>query len=108
MVGEAQYNKKKNPIKDFFKEFLEKSAGALLSFIGNINMAEWIEDILHLKSKIRKYAIILMLSITALTVLMLGIASYAASQFPRLGNGVSEILIGLILGISAFIYYKRR
>ena len=91
---------------DFFKEFLEKSTDMLLTLIKNINMTEWIKNILHLKSKIKKYIIIQMLLITALTVLILGVASFIGSQIPELGNGVSEILIGLILAIAVLIYYK--
>ncbi len=100
--------KKSSPVKDFFREFLEKSVEILLSLIEKINVTEYIKDILHLKSKIRKYTIILILSITALTVLMLGVASYIASQIPKLGNGVGEILVGLILAIVTLIYYKMR
>ena len=108
MVNHNTDKKKSNIVKDIFKEFMEKSAGILLSLIENINVTEWIKDILHLRSKIRKYTIVLILSITALTVLMLGVASYIASQTPKLGNGVAEILIGLILAIVAFIYHQMR
>ena len=100
--------KKSNIVKDFFREFLEKFADILLSLIEKINVTKWLKDILNLKSKIRKYIIVLILGITALTVLMLGVSSYVASQIPGLGNGVSEVLIGLILAIVALIYYKKR
>ena len=107
-MAKSNIAKKSSQVKVFVREFLEKSAGILLSLIENINAAEWIKDILHLKSKIRKHIIVLILSITALTVLMIGVASYIASQIPKLGNGAGEILIGLILAIVALIYYKMR
>ena len=92
----------------FIKEFFEKSGAALLSSVKNIDVTEWVKDILHLRSKLRKYAIFIILSTTALTVLMLGATSYTASQFPRLGNGVGEILMGSILMIFAIVYHNKR
>ena len=108
MVKRNTVKKNYSLFKNFLREFLEKSADTLLSLVENINVIEWMKDILHLRSKIRKYTIVLILSITALTVLMLGFASYIASRIPTLGNGIGEILIGLILAIIAFIYYNKR
>jgi hypothetical protein len=100
--------KKSGMVKDFVKVFLEKSTDLLLSLVENINVAEWIKDMFHLKTNIKKYAVVMVLSMSALTVLLLGVASYIASLLPELGNGVGEIFIGLILLIVALIYYKVR
>ena len=108
LAKSKQVKKKSNLIKNFITEFLEKSAITLLSLIENFNVGNWVKDVFHLKEKIRKYVIISVFSITASVVFMLGIASYLASKFPALGNGVSEILIGLVLAIIALIYYKQR
>ena len=108
MVKRKVVKKESNHIQNVFVEFLEKFAEVIVSLIEKVKVGEWINDLLHIKSRIKKYALLLVLSVVALIVFLLGFASFLASKIPFLGNGVGEMLIALILMVIIGIYYKIR
>ncbi|MFH1683166.1 MAG: hypothetical protein ABIA37_05215 [Candidatus Woesearchaeota archaeon] len=97
---------KKSELKKKLKQFLEGSLIILAGFISKINPVEWIKSIIHLKKNIRRYLVFLVLLIAGIVVFTLGLAAYIKYIFPILKNGLSEMLIGIILILISFIVYK--
>jgi hypothetical protein len=98
--------KKKSAFKDILKEFGTKTLEILVASIDTVNIVKWIQNISGIKEKIRKCIISAVVAIAGLAVLLLGVASFLASKFPVLGNGISELIVGVVVLIAATIYAK--
>jgi len=89
------------------KEFIDKSIGIFASVLEkNINIVSWIKNLVNVKAKIRKYTFAYLLAVAGITVLLIGLASYLNSIMPALTNGLSEIIVGVIVIIISLIIYK--
>lgn len=97
---------KKTTFKDLLKEFGTKALGILVASVESVNVINWIKNITNFKEKARKYAISGILSIAAITVVLLGIASCLAERVAALTIGMSQIIVGLVVIIIAAIYMK--
>ena len=98
--------KKKSGFKDLLKEFGTKALEIVVSSVDVALIAKWFQNIGGIKEKIKKGIISALLGIAGLVVLLMGIASFLASKFPVLGNGISELIVGVVIIIIATIYVK--
>jgi hypothetical protein len=90
-----------------FKEFIDKSIGIFASVLEkNINIVEWVKNLVNIKAKIRKYMFASLLAVAGVTVLLIGLASYINSLMPGLANGLSEIIVGVVVIIISLVIYK--
>ncbi|MBW3011870.1 hypothetical protein KY311_01675 [Candidatus Woesearchaeota archaeon] len=97
-----------NEFKRLLFEFAEKSTEILVYSLEKMNVAKMFSGILSIKAKLRKYFAMSVLALAGLIIFMLGLALYVKSIWPKLDNGVGEMIIGAILLVASLIIYQRR
>jgi|TARA_Y100000031_G_C8180015_1_gene365972 ABC-type transporter Mla subunit MlaD len=95
-------------IKSLINQFMQRSLQSLVSVVAQNadHLVEWVRNLPSLKEKIKRLLTAIILLSAGLAVFGIGISMYIASLFPELEDGLSYILIGLLLIIVAIVYIK--
>jgi hypothetical protein len=95
-------------LRSFMNKLMEKSFQSLFSVVAeeSEHIAKWVRNISGLGRKIRRLLTAFVLFAAGLGVLGIGIALYLNELFPELKNGVSHVLVGLIIILIASAYAK--
>ena len=94
--------------KSIFRQFMQKSLQSLVSVVAEHadNISDWIKNISGFKRKIRKMLAAAILLSAGLSVAGIGASIYIASLYPKLGNGISHIAVGITIILVATVYLK--
>jgi len=94
--------------KSLFNEFMEKSLRSLITVVADQSdhIASWIRNISGFRRRMRQLLTAIILVTAGLVVSSMGLGTYLAKLYPNLDNGVSHILIGIVLVIIAILYTK--
>lgn len=94
--------------KRILNQFMQASIQSIVSVVAeqSEHIVDWLKDISGLKRKIKKFLTVVVISAAGLGILGVGIAQYIASLYPNLANGLSYMLVGVILILIAWIYLK--
>ena len=96
-------------LKNILGEFIEKSIEALAFSIGRINPMNVLNNLTHMKAKMRTYFAVQILTVSGLTLFLIGLSMYLRSVWTVLANGAGEMIIGVVvLLISLIVYLIRR
>lgn len=98
----------KTSLKSLFSQFMQKSLQSLIAVVAEHadHIMDWVKSIPAIKRKIRRMLTAVILFSAGLSVMGIGISLYLAKLYPNLGNGLSHILIGLVLTLAALLYVK--
>jgi len=94
--------------KSLLNQFMQKSLQSLISVIAKHadHLMDWVENIPSIKRKIRKLITAIIILTAGLGILGVGVAQYIASLYPKLSNGLSYMIVGIVLMLIAAFYLK--
>jgi hypothetical protein len=106
--GSKSKKKTKHAASDMYDAYKKKFLGIIASFFEQEFgvMAEWIKDILSIRSKLRKLTFYFILLFAGTTVILFGIARYLDCLCTSLTCGASYVLVGLVAIIIALLYRR--
>jgi hypothetical protein len=84
-------------ILPFAISFFDRNREALIKKLGSL---------VNFKRVVRRYMILLVISIAALFVILDGLALFVSSYYPEVRPGVFQMVIGLVLILSVLVYNR--
>ena len=107
-MAKKEVKEEKVTFKSVLNKVMEKSMNSLISVAAEEaeHLITWIKNLSNLGRKIRSLLTTIILFSAGLGVLGIGIALYIKEQFPNITDGVSHILVGIVIISIAALHSK--
>ena len=107
-MAKKEVKEEKVTFKSVLNKVMEKSMNSLVSVAAEEaeHLITWIKNLSNLGRKIRNLLTTVILFSAGLGVLGIGVALYIKEQFPNITDGVSHILVGIVIISIAALHSK--